>query len=332
MPVTSVTKDAESLTMTVVAEFGASVRRLWDAYLDPRQLERFWGPPTYPAVFTRHDGCVGGRSEYVMTGTDGDVVHGYWEWVAVDELKGFEVRDASPVPDYTTNGQMPIAEASPGGDGIGRMVFAFAATANGSRVTTTTYFDSLADLEHLVAMDMEQNMTAAINQMDAVLADLTSFAAGDGTTTQFLGDTQVRVTRVIRGDVETVWRAHEEPTLLQKWMLGPEGWTMPVCEVASEVGQNYRYEWERLDGEGRFGFTGTLLESLPPHRSVTTESMIGTDGPSVINELTLTAVEGGTLLSLVMTYPDAEFRDTVLATGMTDGMEASYERLDSLIS
>jgi uncharacterized protein YndB with AHSA1/START domain len=107
---------------------------------------------------------------------------------------------------------------------------------------------------------------------------------------------------------------------------------MPVCEVATEVGQTYRYEWERVDGEDRFGFTGTLLESLPPHRAVTSEAMIGTDGPSVTNELTLTAVTDGTLLAIVMTFPDAEVRDTVLATGMADGMETSYARLESVLN
>ena len=106
---------------------------------------------------------------------------------------------------------------------------------------------------------------------------------------------------------------------------------MPVCEVATEVGQTYRYEWAQVDGEGRFGFTGELLESLPPHRAVTTEAMIGTDGPGTTNELTLTPVEDGTLLSLLITYPSAEVRDAILATGMTDGMETSYKRLDALV-
>jgi uncharacterized protein YndB with AHSA1/START domain len=142
----------------------------------------------------------------------------------------------------------------------------------------------------------------------------------------------VRISRIIRGNLEAVWRAHQEPALLRKWLLGPDGWTMPVCEVATEVGQRYRYEWAHVDGDRQFGFTGTLLESLPPHRSVTTETMIGTEGPSCTNELTLTAVEGGTLLSIIITYPDAEIRDSVLATGMTDGMETSYARLEELIS
>jgi uncharacterized protein YndB with AHSA1/START domain len=321
MPITSVTKDAESLTMTVVAEFAATPRRLWDAYLDPRLLERFWGPPTYPAVFTRHDGCVGGRSEYAMTGPGGEVSRGYWEWVALDELKSFEVLDGFANPDGTANTQMPSM----------RMVFAFDPTPGGSRVTTTTYFNSADELQKLLEMGIEQGMAEAMGQMDAVLADLSAFAAGNGTTTQLLGDTQVRISRVIRGELNAVWRAHHEPALLRQWLLGPDGWTMPVCEVATEVGQTYRYEWEKLDGEGRFGFTGTLLESLPPQRSVTNERMIGTDGPSSTNELTLTPVEEGTLLSMLMTFPDSTVRDTTLATGMTDGMETSYSRLDSLI-
>jgi uncharacterized protein YndB with AHSA1/START domain len=322
MPITSVTKDVESLTITVVADFAATPRRLWDAYLDPRMLERFWGPPTYPALFSRHDGCVGGRSEYAMTGPEGDVSRGYWEWLAVDEMKSFEVLDGFASPDGTADAQMPSM----------RMVFAFEPTPHGSRVTTTTYFNSAEQLEQLLGMGMEQGMTEAMGQMDAVLADLTAFAAGDGTITQILSDTQVRVSRIVRGTIDAVWRAHHEPALLRQWLLGPDGWTMPVCEVATEVGQTYRYEWERLDGQGRFGFTGTLLESLPPHRSATTEAMIGTDGPSVTNELTFSPVDGGTLLSLVMTYPDATVRDTILGTGMTTGMEASYVRLESLIS
>jgi uncharacterized protein YndB with AHSA1/START domain len=321
MPITSVTKDTEALTMTVVAEFDAPLRRLWDAYLDPRLLERFWGPPTYPARFTRHDGCVGGRSEYAMTGPDGDVSRGYWEWVAVDELKGFEVRDGFANPDGTANEQLPSM----------RMVFAFEAAGGGSRVSTTTYFNSADELEQLLAMGMEQGMTEAMGQIDAVLADLAAFAAGNGTTMQLLSDTQVRVSRIVRGSVDAVWRAHHEPALLQRWMLGPDGWTMPVCEVATEAGQTYRYEWAQVDGEQRFGFTGELLETLPPHRAVTTEAMIGIDGPSTVNELTLTAVEGGTLVSLLITYPDAQVRDAILATGMTDGMESSYARLESLI-
>src|SRR5690606_28094543 len=103
---------------------------------------------------------------------------------------------------------------------------------------------------------------------------------------------------------------------------------MPVCEVGASVADSYRYEWVDANGENRFGFAGELLESNPPHREVTTENMIGMEGPGTTNELTLTPVDGGTLLSLVITYPNRELRDMGLATGVTDGMETSYARLE----
>ncbi len=109
---------------------------------------------------------------------------------------------------------------------------------------------------------------------------------------------------------------------------------MPVCETTTEVGGTYRYEWvpeERSgDGEG-FGFEGELLEFEPPHRAVTTERMIGMDGPGTTNEMTLTPRHDGTLMSIVITYPSAEIRDTVLGTGMVDGMETSYARLEGML-
>ena len=320
MPITSVTRDTDALTMTVVADFPTGIERLWEAYLDPRQLERFWGPPTWPATFTRHDAAAGGRSAYTMNGPDGEAHGGYWEWLSVEPLKGFEVLDGFASPDGEPNPDLPSM----------RMQFLFDETADGSRVTTTTYFSSLADLERLLEMGMEEGLREAMGQMDAVLADLASFAAGQATTTQILSDTQARISRVVRGSVEQVWRAHHDPALLQRWLLGPEGWTMPVCEVATAVGEKYRYEWEPVDGaEGRFGFEGELLESVPPHRAVTTERMVGVPGADNVNELTLTPVAAGTLLALVITFPDVDTRDAILATGMTDGMEASYARLET---
>ncbi|HSJ06963.1 MAG TPA: SRPBCC domain-containing protein, partial [Longimicrobiales bacterium] len=166
-------------------------------------------------------------------------------------------------------------------------------------------------------------------QLDELLEDLSSFAAGRPTEAQILSDTRVRISRIIRGTVEQVWRAHHEPELMQRWLLGPDGWTMPVCRVARTVGDSYRFEWEKDGGTDRFGFEGELLESDAPHRAVTTERMIGMEGPGTVNEMTLTPVEAGTLLSLVITYPNAEVRDMVLGTGMTDGMEMSYARLES---
>ncbi len=191
--------------------------------------------------------------------------------------------------------------------------------------------DSLAQLEELISMGVLEGTREAMSQIDFVLADLAEFAAGRAAEAQILSDTQVRVGRIIRGTIDQVWRAHHDPELMKRWLLGPDGWIMPVCEIASEVGDSYRYMWEPVAGGEGFGFTGELLESEEPYRAVTTEAMIGMDFPATLNELTLTPVQGGTLLSIVITYANAEMRDAVLATGMTDGMETSYSRLEELL-
>jgi uncharacterized protein YndB with AHSA1/START domain len=323
MPVTSIVKDPAALTMTVVADFAVPVTRLWDAYADPRQLERFWGPPTWPATFHRHDMAVGGRSHYVMRGPDGESSAAFWEFLEVEPGRSFTVHDGFANDDWSANTEMPDMRAT----------FVFEATATGSRLTTTTWFPSAEALEQLLAMGIEEGTRQAMGQIDDALADLTSFAAGRGTLTQILSETEVRISRIIRGTVEQVWRAHHEPDLVRRWLLGPDGWEMPVCEVAAQVGGTYRYEWQPVGGgEGGFGFEGELLESMPPHRAVTTERMVGVPGPSTRNEMTLTPCAEGALLTIVITYPSAEVRDMVLGTGMTSGMEASYARLEAQLA
>jgi uncharacterized protein YndB with AHSA1/START domain len=327
MPITSVEKNLDALTMTVTADFAATRERLWEAYTDPRQIEKFWGPVEWPATFTRHDMYVGGRSAYFMTGPDGGHSAGFWEFLAIDHGRFFEVRDVFADENGQENRAMPSM----------RMTFAFEDTIDGSRLLTTTHFGSLDQLTQLLDMGMEEGMVSATSQIDQVLADLESFAARRGTDQKILSDTQVRFSRIIHGTVEQVWHAHHDPAMMRQWMLGPDGWTMPVCQIAAAVGGAFRYEWEpdeaSDDGStGRFGFEGELLEFDPPHRAVTTERMIAMDGPGNRNELTLTPSHGGTLLSLVITFPSAEVRDIVLDTGMVDGMETSYARLEGMLA
>ncbi|WP_061228957.1 SRPBCC family protein [Dietzia cinnamea] len=321
MPVTSVDKDLDQLTLTIVAEFPVPVRRLRDAYVDPRQIERFWGPPTWPATFTRHDVFPGGRTDYYMTGPDGSRSRGYWEFLAVEEGRSFEVLDGFTRDDGTPDTDLPTT----------RMVFSFEATEAGSRLTTTSHFGSLAELEQLIAMGMEEGTREAMGQIDAVVADDATFAADAGTRTQHLDDRTVRFTRVLRGTPRQVWDASHDPAVLDRWFHGPDGWALVGCRVASEPGQTTRFEWapgEGVEGEP-FALTGELLETDPPHREVFTETMEGADAPPTRNEQTLTAVEGGTLLTLVITYASAELREMILGTGMVDGMEVGYRRLES---
>lgn len=325
MPINEITTDPQGPTMTISAEYPVPVRQLWDTYLDPRRIERFWGPEGWPATFTRHDGFPGGRSAYEMRGPDGERSGGYWEFTDVEAPSSFTVVDGFAREDGSPNTEMPSI----------RMEFRFAPTQAGSRLDMVTTFGSAEQLQELIGMGMEDGTRSAMSQIDGVLADVSSFEDRAPAQTQILSDTQVRVSRVVRGPVDDVWRAHQDPELMRRWLLGPDGWTMPVCEVPSEVGGTYRYEWEPEPGGDaaqtgeRFGFTGELVESHAPYRSVTTEQMIGMEGPGTVNELTLTPLEGGTLVSTVITYPSVELRDLIIGTGMVDGMERSYQRLES---
>ncbi|MDN3312007.1 SRPBCC family protein [Microbacterium oryzae] len=323
MPVTSVVSDPEALTLTLVADFPVAPARLWEAFTDPRQLERFWGPPGYPATFEAFDFAPGGVAEYAMTGPRGDVSRARWEFTKISEPTFFEVIDS-----FTSDSGEPVDLPA------SRIEFSFSDADGGARVTSTTHFPSLEALEQLTAMGMVEGLTMGINQLDLVLQDLREYAQGRGTEVEILDDQHVRITRVIQGPREMVWRAHFEPELMQKWLLGPDGWAMPVCETSTEVGGTYRYEWEPSAGvEGeRFGFEGEVLHVEPGRRAVTTERMIGmADGPTTINDLSLYEEDGLTLLTQLIEYPDAATRDMILETGMVDGMEASYARMEALV-
>lgn len=323
MPVTDVTTDTEKLTMTLTAELAAPVERVWRAFTDPTQLGRFWGPPTYPAKFTTFDLRVGGIATYAMTGPNGEHAGGRWEFLEIDAPHSFVVRDFFADAEGDVAADMPAM----------RMTFDLQPIEGGTRLVNITHFDSLDALEQVVAMGAVEGSTLAMNQLDRVLQSLRDYARGKGTQLEILSDTLVRVTRLIDGPRELVWRAHHDEALLRRWMLGPDGWEMTYCEPATEAGQDYRWGWRNVVGEGdEFGFEGKALLVEEPFRSVTTERMTGTEGPSTTNDLTLEEEDGATLITIVITYPDKETRDSVLATGMVDGMEDSYARLEATLA
>ena len=322
MPVTSVDTDPKTLTLTAIGDYPVTVERLWAAWTDPRQLERFWGPPQWPATFTRHDVREGGRSEYFMTGPNGETSHGYWHFDVVEPRRKFVIRDGFAKPDGTPNSEFPES----------RMEISFEATDQGSRFVAVSTFASIDAMEKLLSMGMVEGLSSALEQLDDVLAELREFAANMKAALEVIDDTHVVVKREVNGPIDLVWRAHNEAALLQKWLLGPDGWSMPVCEVATEVGSRYRYEWENEADGTRFGFVGELLELEAPRRAVTTEQMIGMDGPPTKNELVLTPRPGRkTMIEVRIEYPSKELRDMVLETGMVDGMETSYARLEQAV-
>jgi uncharacterized protein YndB with AHSA1/START domain len=145
------------------------------------------------------------------------------------------------------------------------------------------------------------------------------------------GANQVIITRRFAAPPAAVYRAHTDPELIQKWLLGPEGWTMPVCISETKSGGKIRYEWSNGKGQG-FYLTGEYLELEPFHRIVHVERMFLPD-PTPDNhvETRFDADGAGTLMTIRMTLPDAETRAAMLATGMDKGMEASYARLEGMI-
>ena len=144
------------------------------------------------------------------------------------------------------------------------------------------------------------------------------------------GDTHVVVTRRFKASPEAVYRAHTEPALIQKWLLGPDGWTMPVCINEARPGGRIRYEWSDGNGNGLV-LTGEYVSLEPFGRMVHVERFHMPD-PTPDNhiETRFEADGAGTLMTMRMTLPDSATRAAMLATGMEEGMEASYARLDAM--
>jgi uncharacterized protein YndB with AHSA1/START domain len=145
------------------------------------------------------------------------------------------------------------------------------------------------------------------------------------------GDKHVVVTRRFAASPEAVYLAHTEPSIIQKWLLGPDGWTMPVCMSEARPGGKIRYEW--ADGKGKgFYLTGEYV-TLEPFRRIVHVERMHLPGPTPDNhvETTFEPDENGTLMTIRMTLPDAQTRQGMLASGMEHGMEASYVRLEAML-
>ncbi len=162
MTVTAVRKDPNALTMTIDAEFEATPERVWQLWADPRQLERWWGPPSYPATVTAHDLRPGGRVEYHMTGPEGDQPRGYWDVVEVDPPSRLVFRDGFADADGSPSEDLPPNEAR----------VTIADIGNGrAQMSIQSTFRDVAAMEQVLAMGMEDGLKQAIGQIDAILAE-----------------------------------------------------------------------------------------------------------------------------------------------------------------
>lgn len=160
MPVTDVKHDVDTMTLTITAEFAAPVERIWQIYADPRQLEKVWGPPTHPATVVEHDLTPGGRVKYFMTSPEGEKFAGYWKITAVDQPRSFAFEDGFADSDFNPNPDMPVSSN----------VYSF--TEHDSR-TSAIYlatYQSPEGLQRVLDMGVVEGASAAINQIDALVA------------------------------------------------------------------------------------------------------------------------------------------------------------------
>jgi uncharacterized protein YndB with AHSA1/START domain len=146
------------------------------------------------------------------------------------------------------------------------------------------------------------------------------------------GEREIVITRLFAAPRHLVFRAHSEPEIVRRWLLGPSGWTMPVCEIDFRVGGRYRYVWLHADGR-EMGMGGVYRDIAAPERIVQTE-LFDEDwtGGEVVSTLLLTEQGGKTLLTNVALYASREARDRAIKSGMTRGIEAGYRRLDEILA
>jgi uncharacterized protein YndB with AHSA1/START domain len=160
--VMKVDKDAATRTMTITAHFDAPVERVWQVLGDPRQLERWWGPPTYPATVVDHDLSPGGRVAYFMTGPEGDKYHGWWRIVSVDAPHRLEFEDGFADDAGTPNDEMPVTLVT--------VILTSDDAGPGTSMVVRSVFPSAEAMEQMLAMGMDEGMKQAMGQIDALLA------------------------------------------------------------------------------------------------------------------------------------------------------------------
>jgi len=160
MPVTDITPDIDARTLTIVADFAAPVERVWQVYADPRQLEKVWGPPTYPATVVDHDLRPGGRTTYYMTSPEGEKFAGYWTITDVEEPEGFAFEDGFADLEFTPNPDLPVSSN----------VYRFTRHDGGTRATYVSTYATAEALQQVLDMGVVEGATGAINQIDGLLA------------------------------------------------------------------------------------------------------------------------------------------------------------------
>lgn len=317
----------ETKTVSITKQLDAPLELVWDAYTKPEYLDQWWAPKPFSSRTKHMNFAVGGRRFYAMVSPEGQE-----RWVMQ------QFRSITPKSHFSLFNAFADADENlelPGSD----WDMNFSEQDGKTTVHASIYNESLERLERMIEMGFQSGVAAQLENLDELLANL----SGGGTKkmkpaeVSTPSDREVLVKRSFDAPVALVWRAYTEPDLMRRWLTAMPGWTMPVCEMTTDVGGKYRWRWRHEENGQEFGFAGEMLEVDLHSRIMHTqafdpgnlgESMGGE--PSIIT-VTFDESNGITNVATSIKFASKADRDAAVSTGMTDGMEMSYQSLDALL-
>lgn len=309
--------DAESDHEIVITRiFNAPRELVFKVWTDPAHVAQWWGPKGFTTTVTELDLHPGGKWRYVMRGPDGTEypVKGVFREIVPPERivtsdefdQGFE---------KVMNTDLPSGIV---------MTAVFEDLVGKTKLTLQIIHPTAEDRRKHEEMGVVAGWNSSFDYLDEHLAKRVEHK-GTSLTLTLPSDREIVMTRVVNAPCHLVFEAWTNREHVPHWMLGPAGWTMPICEIDLRPGGAWHFVWRRSDGT-EMEMHGVYKEITPPERLVSTESW-GGDWPETLNTLILSEENGKTTIMIRMLYPSQEARDAALKTGMKEGVSESYDRL-----
>lgn len=295
--------------------FNAPRELVFKVWTDPKHVAQWWGPKGFTTKVTELDLRPGGRWRYVMIGPDGKEYPAKGVFSEVVPLERIVTSDEFDQGfEKVINAELP--------QGI-VMTAIFEDLAGKTKLTLQIIHESAEDRRKHEEMGVIAGWTSSFDCLDEHLAQVEHQSAS--LTLTLPSDREIVMTRVFDAPRRLIWEAWTNPEHVPHWMLGPDVWTMPVCEIDLCPGGMWHFVWRQSDGT-EMEMHGVYQEIVPYERLVNTESW-GGDWPDTLNTLLLSEQDGRTTMTSIMLYPSKEARDAALKTGMQDGASKSFDRL-----
>jgi uncharacterized protein YndB with AHSA1/START domain len=303
--------------IVITRVFDAPRSLVFKAWTDPKHVAQWWGPKGFTTRVTELDLHPGGKWRYVMIGPDGTEYPAkgvFYEIVPLEQIvtsdefdQGFE---------KVVNADLPRGIV---------MTAIFEDLAGKTKLTLRIMHESAEERRKHEEMGVIAGWNSSFECLDEHLVQMVEHKSASLTLT-LPSEREIVMTRVFDAPRRLVFDAWTKPEHLPHWMTGPEGWTMPVCEIDLSLGGAWHFVWRDPDGT-EMEMRGVYKEITPPERLVSTESW-GNDWPETLNTLILSEEDGKTTMTNIMLYPSQEARDAALRTGMKEGTAESCDRLD----